>query len=211
MKVMTVNVGVPRAIEAKAGASAIDKRPVDYPVKVTAPQAGHSGVAGDHICDVDNHGGEDQAVYAYAREDLDRWQEQLSTPLPSGCFGENLTTLGIDLTNAEIGERWRVGTAELQVTVPRIPCRTFAVWLDQQGWVKTFTNAAIPGAYLKVLTPGEIKAGDEIDVVHRPGHGVTMGLTFRALTTEAERLPDLLRADDLPADMRQRIQKRLVK
>ncbi|WP_436496830.1 MOSC domain-containing protein [Actinokineospora sp. HUAS TT18] len=211
MNVLTVNVGVPRAIESKAGTSAIDKRPVDHPVKVTAPQAGHSGVSGDHICDVDNHGGEDQAVYAYAREDLDRWQAKLSTTLANGAFGENLTTDGIDLTNAEVGERWRVGTAELQVTVPRIPCRTFAVWLDQQGWVKTFTNAAVPGAYLKVLTPGEIKAGDAIEVVHRPGHGVTMGLTFRALTTEPELLPDLLRADDLPAETRQRVEARLVR
>lgn len=211
-KVLSVNVGVPRAVEGKSGLSAIDKRPVDHPVAVSIPGPAASGVAGDHVVDVRHHGGPGQAVYAYAREDLDAWESELGVTLNSGGFGENLTTLGVDVTGAEIGERWRIGAdLELQVTEPRIPCRVFAVWMERQGWIKTFTQRAIPGAYLKVITPGLVSAGDELTVVHRPGHGVTMGLTFRAITTESELLPDLLAAEDLSDDLRARITGRLVK
>lgn len=211
-KVLSVNVGVPRAVEGKSGLSAIDKRPVDHPVAISTPGPAASGVAGDHVVDVRHHGGPGQAVYAYAREDLDAWESELGVTLNSGGFGENLTTLGVDVTGAEIGERWRIGAdLELQVTEPRIPCRVFAVWMERQGWIKTFTQRAIPGAYLKVITPGLVSAGDELTVVHRPGHGVTMGLTFRAITTESELLPDLLAAEDLSDDLRARITGRLVK
>lgn len=211
-KVLSVNVGVARPVEGKSGLSAIDKRPVDHPVAVSEPGRAASGVAGDQICDKKHHGGPDQAVYAYAREDLDAWETELATPLPSGVFGENLTTLGVDVTGAEVGERWRIGPdLELQVTEPRIPCRVFAVWMEQQGWIKTFTQRAIPGAYLKVITPGSVGAGDEITVVHRPGHGVTIGMMFRAITTESELLPDLLAADDLSDDLRSWITARLAK
>ncbi|MBC6450080.1 MOSC domain-containing protein [Actinokineospora xionganensis] len=211
-KVLSVNLGVPRPIEGKSGISAIDKRPVDHPVAVREPEPAAGGLAGDRICDKKNHGGPDQAVYAYAREDLDAWESELGVSLASGGFGENLTTLGVDVTGAEVGERWRVGPdLELQVTSPRIPCQVFAVWMERQGWVKTFTQRAIPGAYFKVITPGTVSAGDEITVVHRPGHGVTMGMTFRAITTEPELLPELLAADDLPEDLRAKITERLAK
>lgn len=208
-RVLSVNVGAARAIAAKSGRSGIDKRPVAEPVRVDVPGAGNSGLHGDVICDTRHHGGPDQAVYAYAREDLDAWEGELRRILPSGSFGENLTTVDLDVTGARIGERWRIGGALLQVTNPRIPCRTFAVWLDRQGWMQTFTAAAVPGAYLRVLEPGEITAGDEIDVVHRPEHDVTIGLTFRALTREHELLPLLLAAgDDLTPDVAERARRR---
>jgi MOSC domain-containing protein YiiM len=208
--VLSVNVGAIRPTAAKGGTTGIDKRPVDQPVFVSTPGHGLSGLSGDAICDVDNHGGPEQAVYAYAREDLDRWQGELGRSLHSGVFGENVTTVGMDVTGAEVGEQWRIGPELLlQVTTPRIPCRTFALWLDQEGWVRTFTERAVPGAYFTVLNPGHVADGDTITVVRKPGHGVTMGLVFRALTLESELLPRLLDADDLPESLRTRVSARL--
>lgn len=211
--VESLNIGTARPVAAKSGVSGIDKRPVDGPILVRAPgpkPSGGSGLVGDTICDTDNHGGDDQAVYAYAREDLDRWQVELARTLPSGTFGENLTTSGLDVTGAVIGERWRVGAdLVLQVRVPRIPCRTFAVWLGEQGWIKTFTLRAIPGAYLRVLSAGEVRRGDRIVVEHRPAHAVTIGTVFRAITTEPELLPRLLDADELPDETKDRARRRL--
>ncbi|GGS33487.1 MOSC domain-containing protein [Actinokineospora fastidiosa] len=208
-RVLSVNVGEPRPIEASVGVTGIDKRPADGPVPVTVPGPSRSGLAGDAICDVTNHGGPDQAVYAYAREDLDTWAAELGRELPAGVFGENLTTSGVDTTGALIGERWRVGTTLLEVSCPRIPCRTFAVWLEQERWQHTFTQRALPGAYLRVLTPGAITAGDSIDIVHRPDHDVTIGVVFRALTLEPELLPRLVDIDALSGKFRDRARKRV--
>jgi MOSC domain-containing protein YiiM len=209
----SVNLGVLRPAEADSGLSAIDRRPVDCPVMVRDPGpegTGESGLVGDQIGDVRHHGGHDQAVYAYAREDLDAWQADLGVSLASGVFGENLTTVGLDVTGARTGERWRVGDQVLlQVTVPRIPCRTFAGWMRRHGWIRTFTERGVPGAYLRVLEPGWVRAGDPIVVEHRPDHEVTIGLIFRALTTEPDLLPRLLEADDLPEDVRDRARRRL--
>lgn len=205
-RVLSVNVGQARPIASKSGMSGIDKRPVAGPVRVSAPgpkgSAG-SGLAGDAVCDRVNHGGDDQAVYAYAREDLDQWQGSLGRALAPGSFGENLTTTGVDITGALVGERWRVGKdLVLSVTAPRLPCRTFAVWLEQQGWVKTFTKRAIPGSYLRVVEPGMIEAGDRIEVIDRPPHTVTIGLVFRALTLEPHLRSHFVEATDyLPDDL----------
>jgi MOSC domain-containing protein YiiM len=206
--VQSLNVGAQRPTQhSDISVTGIDKQPVDRPVAVSAPAAkgiGGSGLAGDAICDRRHHGGPDQAVYAYAREDLDDWSAVLGRDLRSGIFGENLTTVGIDVNGARIGERWRVGgDVVLEVSVPRIPCRTFAGWLGEKGWIKTFTVRATPGAYLRVIEPGEIRAGDEIAVIHRPDHDVTVQVTFQALTTTPELLPRLLTADALPADVKE--------
>lgn len=206
--VLSVNVGRPTKVASKSGLSGIDKRPVDGPVEVRSPQGRASGLDGDAVCDTKSHGGELQAVYAYAREDLDDWQAELGRALPSGSFGENLTTSGLDVTGARIGELWRIGRdLVLQVTDPRIPCRTFAMWLGQQGWVGRFTARARPGTYLRVVRPGLVRAGDPIAVEHAPrgdgpghdvpAHEVTVGLAFRALTKEPELLPLLLACPNL--------------
>ena len=150
--VLSVNVGRARPNPFKDSlTTGIDKRPVDGPVLVRAPgsQADGlgSGLVGDVIGDRSAHGGDEQAVYAYARESLDRWVEELGRPLTSGSFGENLTTTGLDVDGALIGERWEVGDdLVLQVTGPRVPCATFQGWLEEQHWVKRFSQAAIPGA-----------------------------------------------------------------
>jgi MOSC domain-containing protein YiiM len=216
VNVLSVNVGRPRPNPWKRlDATGIDKRPVTGPVAVTAPGpkgTGAVGLAGDRVYDVRNHGGDDQAVYAYAREDLDHWAGELGRTLDSGAFGENLTTTGIDVNAALIGERWRIGpTVELEVTCPRIPCATFAGWLDERGWMRRFVRAVLPGPYLRVVTPGEIQAGDAITVVSRPAHEVTVAVSFRALTTEPDLLPLLLDADGFPEADRAAIRRRLAR
>jgi MOSC domain-containing protein YiiM len=207
MRIASVNVGQPQLNPWKTiKLTGIDKRPVDGPVMVSRPRAkgmGMVGLAGDRVYDVLNHGGPDRAVYAYAREDLDFWVAELGRPLPNGVFGENLTTEGIDVNDTLIGERWRIGQdLILETSCPRIPCGTFQGWLALAGWVKRFTLAARPGSYFRVIEPGEIRAGDQIEVVHRPDHDVTVALSFRALTIESELLPRLLVADALPGELK---------
>jgi MOSC domain-containing protein YiiM len=200
-KVDSVNLGRPRPNPHKeVGWTGIGKQPTDGPVEVRAPgpkSTGRgSGLVGDFIGDGKHHGGDDQAVYAFQREDLDEWERRLGRELPNGFFGENLTTIGLDINNARIGERWRIGDeVVLQVTAPRIPCATFRGWMGEKGWAKIFTAAGRPGAYLKVLTPGAIRAGDPIEVIDRPDHDVTVSLLFKATTTERELLPQLLAAE----------------
>jgi MOSC domain-containing protein YiiM len=215
--VLTVNVAHPRPNSDKGLLlTGIDKRPTDDTITVRAPGPMHgglgSGLLGDFIGDSQVHGGDDQAVYAYAREDLDVWQHELERDLDNGMFGENLTTDGLDVTGARIGERWQIGSGGLvlEVSQPRLPCRTFADWLAIQGWVKTFTKAARPGAYLRVITPGTVRGGDSLVVVDRPNHGVTIGLVFRALTLEPELLPRLLVADALPDETKELARRRVV-
>src|SRR5215469_15266272 len=164
-QVISVNRGreADLVIGGRPARSAIDKRPATGPVEV-----GSLGLDGDTVADKVNHGGLEQAVYAYAREDLDYWTEQLGRELRNGMFGENITTAGIDVTTALIGETWRVGSVVLQVTAPRIPCNTFKSWMDEPHWVKRFAAAGRPGAYLRVLTPGLIAAGDDLEVLNRP-------------------------------------------
>ncbi len=207
---LSVNVGKTRQSRFNdRGVTGIDKRPSAEPVEVHDPGrgTGRSGVIGDTICDVRDHGGTDQAVYAFEREELDAWQAELGRPLTNGVFGENLTTAGLDVDGALIGERWRIGEAcVLEVTSPRIPCRTFAGWLEDQLWVKRFTQRGAPGAYLRVITPGTVRTGDGITVLHRPAHDVTIEMMFRAMTTEKDRLPELAVAGDaLPEFLRRRL------
>ncbi|MET9675215.1 MOSC domain-containing protein [Streptomyces sp. NPDC006482] len=205
MTLLSVNAGRARAVDytdSASGMTGIDKRPVTGPVRIEAPGArgaGASGVAGDAVCDLRFHGGDDRAAYAFAREDLDRWERELGRELADGSFGENLTTLGLDVNGALIGERWRIGEdVVLEVTGGRIPCRTFAGFMEERGmeergWVKRFTRStAGPGALLRVIAPGEVRAGDPITVVRRPDHAVTVALLHRAATVERALLPGTL-------------------
>jgi MOSC domain-containing protein YiiM len=206
--VISLNVGGPReAAWAGIGHTSIDKRPRTGTVAVDA-----LGLRGDQVSDVKHHGGFDQAVYAFAREDLDAWGAELGREIRDGQFGENLTTVGIDVNEAEVGERWRIGTVELEVSSVRIPCNDFKSWMglsgyDNRAWVRRFTAVGRPGPYLRVLVEGEMTAGDEIAVLHRPGHGITVSTMFRALTTETALLPELLRVDGLVGVARGRAEK----
>ncbi|MGZ4566730.1 MAG: MOSC domain-containing protein [Blastococcus sp.] len=152
---------------------------------------GELGLDGDVQVNRKHHGGEGQAVYAYAQDDADWWAAHLDRELPPGAFGENLRTEGLDLTGAVLGERWQVGTALLEVTAPRIPCANFARFWGVPDLVKRFTAHGATGAYLRVLETGDVGAGDDVAVVHRPDHDVSTGLAFRAFTTQPYRLPEL--------------------
>jgi MOSC domain-containing protein YiiM len=187
--VVSVNVGreADLLIGGKPGRTAIDKQAVAGPTAIAS-----LGLAGDEQADKENHGGGDQALYAYAREDLDWWTAQLGRELRSGLFGENITTVGIDVNSALIGETWRVGTTVVQITSPRIPCVTFQSWLDEPHWVKRFAAAGRPGAYLRVLTDGSIQAGDEIEVLGRPDVQVTVTESMQAFYGDRELLRRLL-------------------
>ncbi|MER5458513.1 MOSC domain-containing protein [Micromonospora sp. NPDC002389] len=187
-----------------SGRSGIDKRPAAERVTVRADE-----VVGDFIGERAHHGGPDQAVYAYATEDAQWWAVELGRDVPPGRFGENLSTLGVDVTDAVIGERWAIGSALLQVTKPRTPCRTFAGFWGVPDLIKRFTVRAAPGAYLRVPRAGTVGAGDPVEVVHRPAHGVTIGEVFRALSLEPALLPRLLDADDLPESTRAKVHRRL--
>lgn len=202
MHLISVNVGTATPSEhtdAESGVTGIGKRPVPGPVRVFAPgdkaSGLGSGLEGDAICNRRHHGGDHQAVYAYAREDLDLWEQELGRKLPGGLFGENFTTSGIDLNAARLGDRWRVGAdLVLEVASARIPCRTFQGALGEAGWVKRFTREARPGAYLRVIQEGSVSPGDSIEIIHRPDHDVTVQLWFRAFTTERTLLPRTLAA-----------------
>jgi MOSC domain-containing protein YiiM len=196
--IVSVNVGTAKPLAGKSGVSAIDKRGVLGRVAV-----GFLGVHGDEQSDKQSHGGVEQAVYAYATEDLADWAANLGRDLAPGHFGENLSTRGVDVTGALIGEKWRIGTTVLQVSRPRIPCVVFQNWMTEPQWVKRFTQAGKPGAYLRVLTEGELGVGDEVVVLDRPAHNVTVGLVFRALTTDRDLMSQLRDVDELPRDIRE--------
>jgi MOSC domain-containing protein YiiM len=188
-RVISVNRGqeADLMIGGRLERSAIDKRSAGCPVEV-----GPLGLDGDTVADKVNHGGTDQAVYAYGREDLDWWTEQLGRELRNGMFGENLTTAGIDVSGALIGELWRAGAVVLQVTSPRIPCNTFKSWLDEPHWVKRFAAGGRPGAYLRVLTPGVVAAGDDLEVVSRPSVAVTVAESMLAFYGDQDLMRRLL-------------------
>ncbi|MEV3904052.1 MOSC domain-containing protein [Mycobacterium sp. NPDC050551] len=210
-QVLSVNVARPRANPAKPSTTTgIDKAPTDDAVLVRAPGPKGPGLAHDTIGNSKLHGGDDQAVYAYAQEDLDQWSGRLDRQISSGMFGENLTTSGIDVTSAVIGERWTVGSdgLVLEVTSPRTPCKTFAAWLEIPGLIKTFTAAALPGAYFRVISPGHVRAGDSITVTDRPDHGVTVQTVFRALLSDPSLLDGLQHIDALPEDIKRKARRR---
>ena len=184
------------------GRTGIDKRSVDGPV-----HTGEDLLVGDTICDTAAHGGPDQAGYAYAREDAAWWAERLHRDVRCGAFGENLSTSGLDVTNAVIGERWAIGSAVFEVSGPRIPCRTFAGFWDVADLIKQFTAAGRPGAYLRIWQPGAITAGDAISIEHRPAHGLTVAEVARALAGEHSLAGRMLTAPQLPEWLHERAQR----
>lgn len=168
----------------RAVMSAIGKAPVDARVRVEGVN-----VAGDDQADRRVHGGPDKAVYAYASEDAAWWATELGREIVHGMFGENLTTEGVDVTGAVVGEHWRIGTVELEVCQPRIPCFKLGLRFGDPLMVRRFGEASRPGAYLRIVREGELGAGDAIEVLDRPAHGVTVELVSRAIL-----LDDSLRA-----------------
>ena len=204
-RVVSVNAAVPRVLQEKPRlVSAIDKIPRQGPVAV-----GNLGLEGDEVADTRNHGGTFRAVHAYAAEDLAHWERELGGPVRPGLFGENLTTMDLDLNQCVVGEEWMVGTARFVVSSVRTPTEKFGRWLglqgydgfDAAGWARRFTSYGRLGVYLTVMARGYVAAGDPIDVMHVPDHGVTTGTVTRALSTEPALLPLLLEVDGLPPEI----------
>jgi MOSC domain-containing protein YiiM len=199
-QVEAVNVGTPRPIQHANGqmdTSAIWKEPITGRVAVRGVN-----IDGDDQADRSVHGGPDRAVYAYAAEDAEWWEQELGRKLCPGTFGENLTTRGVDVTNARVGERWRIGTVTLEVSAPRIPCWKLAKKMDDPKFIKRFAQAGRPGAYMRIIDEGELEAGDEIEIVERPDHDVTVALFAHAYQGNRSELPRLLDAPALPQEWR---------
>lgn len=213
--VRSVNVGGPRGgILSKGRRTAIDKRPVSaIEVRDPGPKRGGlgSGVLGDDVVSRKHHGGSFQAVYAVAREELDWWGAELGRDLRDGMFGENLTTFGYDVDGAVVGERWRVGSAVLEVTGPRIPCATFASWMGERGWVRRFTERGRTGAYLAVVEAGVVTVGDVVEVSRQPEHGITVPEVFRAFMGDDDLAARVVAAQVLAPDDRADLERRLAR
>ena len=190
-----VSVGRPRLARyrGRTVSSAIWKQPVAGRVVVRGVN-----VAGDDQADRTVHGGPDKAIYAYAAEDAEWWQVELDRELGAGAFGENLTTRGIDVSAAVVGERWAIGSTVLEVAQPRLPCFKLGLRHGLPDLTRRFARALRPGAYLRIVQEGEIGAGDGLEVLWRPDHDVTVELSARAVLFEHDRLPHVLEAPALP-------------
>ena len=189
----------------------IEKLPQDS-ISVSAPGPNYgdgSGVAGDFVGDSKHHGGEDKAVYAFSREELNFWEKQLDKPLADGSFGENLTTQNIHLGGLVINQRVRVGTTILEVSVPRTPCLTFAAWLEVKDWTIKFTKRGRAGAYFSVIQPGVISPGDEIILENPPLHGITMADAFVTKMGNNDKLEEVVNAQCLPKHHHEQLKSRL--
>lgn len=193
MRVVSVNVGRPRTYlwRGEEIVTSIFKAPVKGRVRVHA-----LGVEGDEQANRRVHGGPYKAVYAYALEELRRLGELTGHDFEPAGIGENLTLEGVDVAAAEIGERWRVGTACLQVTMPRTPCVKIELRTGDPDFRHKFIDARLFGAYLRVVEEGEVAAGDPVEIIHRPGHGLTITEAFEIASGPRERAVELLVAGD---------------
>jgi MOSC domain-containing protein YiiM len=191
-RVVSVNVGRTRRFEyeERAAQSAIWKNPVTGRVAVRGVN-----LDGDEQADRRAHGGPDKAVYAYAIEDTRWWEQQIGRPLSYGNFGENLTTEGIDVNNALIGEHWEIGSTVLEVSEPRVPCWRLGVRMNDKLFPRRFTEALRPGSYLRIVVEGDVGAGNEIRVIERPNHTMTIRDVFRIYTRDHAEVESLL---DIP-------------
>jgi len=199
-RVVSVNVGQPRQISVRRGRpfmSSIVKDPVEGRVRATG-----ANLEGDRQADLTVHGGADKAVYVYAIEDIAWWAQALERPeVEPSWFGENLTTEGLDVSHSVVGERWRIGEAEFEVSQPRLPCAKLGIRFGDGRMVKAFARASRPGAYLRILVEGTVGAGDPIELLHRPEHGVTVQLVSDAFLLDPSLQPEAAKAPELAASL----------
>lgn len=205
--VVAVHVGTPRTVQLPRGdvTTAIWKGTVAGRVAVRGVN-----LDGDDQADRSVHGGPDKAVYAYAVEEVRVWEQELGRELGDAAFGQNLTTRGIDVSGAVIGERWSIGSTVLEVAQPRVPCFKLGLRIGSPGFVKRFAQSSRPGAYLRIVEEGDVGAGDRIEVISRPDHAITSRMVFDAILLEPALIPTVVRAHQLPAELRSWLTRRAV-
>jgi len=201
-RILSVNVGRPRPVDTgqRLVLTAIWKAPVEGRVHVRGVN-----LDGDDQADRSVHGGPDKAVYAYAIEETRAWEAEVGRELGPGAFGENLTTEGIDVSGALLGERWLIGTTLLEVVQPRLPCFKLGLRMNDPSFVKRFAQASRPGAYLRIVEEGDLGAGDAVavDTAALPDHGVTLRLVFDAILLDHSLIPQALDAPQLIPSLRE--------
>jgi MOSC domain-containing protein YiiM len=196
--VLSVNVSAIRTVEyhGEPVTTGIFKSPVEGRIRLEG-----INLRGDDQADRENHGGPIRAVYAYAAEDYRWWQGTLGRTLTPGKFGENLTLERVEVSGALIGERWRVGTAILEVTSPRVPCYKLGIAMEDPGFIRAFARALRPGAYLRIVEAGDVSAGDSVTVDWKPDHNLTLETMAQIYLFERKRLEELL-VPQLPDEWR---------
>jgi MOSC domain-containing protein YiiM len=197
MKVISVNVGLPREVSANGQPvlTGIFKQPVEGRVAVR-----RLNLDGDRQADLSVHGGPDKAVYAYPAQHYDFWRGELpGVELPFGMFGENVTVEGLREDEVNLGDRFRIGSAEFQVTQPRLPCYKLGLKFGRADMVKRFLHSRRTGFYLRVVKEGELGAGDAIARLHRDPGNVTVADITRLYAFEKDNAELLRRVLDLPA------------
>lgn len=179
-----------------------------YPVEGRLAVRGVN-LVGDEQADLSVHGGPHKAVYAYALEEAQAWESELGRDLGEAAFGQNLTTEGVDVSGAVIGERWRVGTTLLEVAQPRQPCFKLGLRIGVPGFVKRFAQASRPGSYLRIIEEGDLGAGDPIEVVSRPDHGITSRMVSDAILRDSTLIPLVIQAPQIPPELRSWLAQRI--
>src|SRR3990172_212819 len=197
MRILSVNVGLPREVihNGKPVTTGIFKEPVEGRIKVRT-----LNLDGDRQADLSVHGGPSKAVYAYPSEHYDYWRAELTgMKLPWGMFGENLTTLGLREDEIDIGDRFQIGSAELMVTEPRLPCYKLAAKFGRDDIIKRFLQSGRTGFYFAVMQEGEVGTGDGIELVSRDEHSVTVADITRLYVLDKDDVRTLRRAVQVTA------------
>jgi MOSC domain-containing protein YiiM len=190
MEIVSVNIGKAVPFDNPVGSTGIFKTPQNGPVTV-----GPYGCEGDDVCDLDNHGGLDQAVYMYGLPDYAFWARELAREMTPGLFGENLTISGLASQDILVGDRFEIGELVLEATAPRIPCVTFGVRMGEGGWVKRFHAANRPGVYGRVLQAGVVEAGMPVHHIRYAGEPIPLiELMYDYKAPSAERMRRLMQA-----------------
>jgi len=197
-QLVSVNAGRPRTVPWRGGPDTVTSAIWKQPVGGRVPVRGVN-LDGDDQADRTVHGGPDKAVYAYGVDDYLLWAAELGRALDPGTFGENLTIDGLDVSNALIGERWRIGSVILEVSQPRVPCYKLGLRMDDPEFPRRFAAAERPGAYLRIIQEGTLGVGDQVSVESRPTHGVTAALVARAYHSDHRLAPRLLDVPELSA------------
>lgn len=171
MKLLSINIGQKRTQQngLKLETTGIYKDPVQEAVQITT-----LGIPQDFIASKKHHGGPDQAIYVYGQADYEWWSKEIGRDLKPGTFGDNFTISELESAAFNVGDRLHIGSAILEVSAPRIPCRTFARRMEDPFFVKKFRHAERPGLYCRVIQEGSVRVGDEVRVEKYTGETISV-------------------------------------